>query len=234
MGSKVAGPSTHDSTPALEETEPGGLDSPRPRAQETPLAETLARGTGVGRYTVLDKIGSGGMGVVYAAFDPELDRRVALKVLHPGAQGSMGSTDGRNRLLREAQAMAKLTHPNVITVHDVGTFGERVFVAMEFVDGCTLRDWVKQELREWQDIVEVYVRAGRGLAAAHAVGLVHRDFKPDNVLVGNDGRVLVMDFGLARQSNVAPTTDAAISSGRLISSGPGASLAEPLLTRTGA
>ncbi len=230
----MTGPGTHDSTPALEETQPSDSGPPRPRPTEGSSAEPLPRGTDIGRYTVLERIGAGGMGVVYAAFDPELDRRVALKVLHPGSTGSLGSTDGRNRLLREAQAMAKLTHPNVITVHDVGTFGERVFVAMEFVDGCTLRDWVRQEPRAWQDIVDVYVRAGRGLAAAHAVGLVHRDFKPDNVLVGNDGRVLVMDFGLARQSNVAPTSDAALSSGRLVTPGPGSSLAEPHLTRTGA
>jgi len=230
----MAGPHTQDSTEALEETEPGGSEPRAAGVHEASATESLPRGSQVGRYTVLELIGSGGMGVVYAAFDPELDRRVALKVLHPGSQGSIGSTNGRNRLLREAQSMAKLTHPNVITVHDVGTFGDRVFVAMEFVDGTTLREWLKHEHREWPDIVEVFVRAGRGLAAAHAVGLVHRDFKPDNVLVGHDGRVLVMDFGLARQAgSVAPTVEAALSSGRLVTTGP-SSVPEPVLTRTGA
>ncbi len=164
--------------------------------------EPLRRGDSVGRYTVLERIGAGGMGVVYAAFDPQLDRRVALKVMHAGADGPTDSA-GRARLLREAQAMAKLSHPNVITVHDVGTYGERVFVAMEFIEGATLRDWMDSE-RAWPELVDAFVMAGRGLAAAHAAGLVHRDFKPDNVLMGNDGRVLVMDFGLARRA--APRT----------------------------
>jgi tetratricopeptide (TPR) repeat protein/predicted Ser/Thr protein kinase len=170
---------------------------PQPRALDT---VELDRGDSLGRYTVLERVGSGGMGVVYAAYDPQLDRRVALKVLHPGRDLEVGTSDGRSRLLREAQAMAKLSHPNVITVHDVGTLGDRVFVAMEFIDGATLREWLKQGHREWAEIVDVFVKAGRGLAAAHAAGLVHRDFKPDNVLVGRDGRVLVMDFGLARQT----------------------------------
>ncbi|MCA9712961.1 MAG: serine/threonine protein kinase, partial [Myxococcales bacterium] len=100
--------------------------------------------------------------------------------------------------------MAKLTHPNVIAVHDVGTYEGRVFIAMEFVDGPTLRTWLLQGPLEWNEIVEVFVKAGRGLAAAHAVGLVHRDFKPDNVLIGRGGRVLVMDFGLARQASSRP------------------------------
>ncbi|MEM6296820.1 MAG: serine/threonine-protein kinase [Myxococcota bacterium] len=164
--------------------------------------EPLSRGAHVGRYTVLDRIGAGGMGVVYAAFDPQLDRRVALKVMHANGSSTVDS-GGRARLLREAQAMAKLSHPNVITVHDVGTFDDRVFVAMEFIEGATLRDWFDSE-RRWSEIVDAFVSAGRGLAAAHAAGLVHRDFKPDNVLIGNDGRVLVMDFGLARQA--APHT----------------------------
>jgi eukaryotic-like serine/threonine-protein kinase len=178
---------------------------PRPNATDEPLA----RGSTVGRYTVLEKIGSGGMGVVYAAFDPQLDRKVALKVMHPRSAGTDHSRGSRQRLLREAQAMAKLSHPNVITVHDVGTFGQRVFVAMEFIEGCTLRAWLTSQTREWSDVVDAFVEAGRGLAAAHAAGLVHRDFKPDNVLMGmtgggggqTDGRVIVMDFGLARQAS---------------------------------
>ncbi|HWQ29245.1 MAG TPA: tetratricopeptide repeat protein [Dehalococcoidia bacterium] len=152
----------------------------------------LAPGTNVGRYLVLHLLGAGGMGVVYAAYDPELDRKVALKLLRPDA----GGAGARARLLREAQAMARLAHPNVIAVHDVGTYGDQVFVAMEFVEGATLRGWLEEAPRLWREILRVFVLAGRGLAAAHAAGLVHRDFKPDNVLIGRDGRPRVLDFGL--------------------------------------
>ena len=157
----------------------------------------LARGETVGRYVVLERIGAGGMGIVYAAYDPDLDRRVALKLLHGERSGSSG-TGGAARLLREGQAMARLSHPNVISVHDVGTHDGHVFVAMEYVDGVTLAAW-QQEPRSWREVLHVYLQAGRGIAAAHDAGLVHRDFKPANVLVGKDGRVRVLDFGLARQ-----------------------------------
>ncbi len=150
-------------------------------------------GTRVGRYLLEEELGRGGMGVVYAAHDPELDRKVAIKLLRTAtAEG----TEGKSRLQREAQAMAKLAHPNVIAVFDVGTSGDDVFVAMELCRGGTLRAY--QRARGWRDIVLAYVQAGRGLAAAHAAGLVHRDFKPDNVLVGTDGRMRVTDFGLVR------------------------------------
>ena len=163
-----------------------------PRARPV---ERLARGTAVGRYLVIDVLGAGGMGVVYAAFDPELDRKVAIKLLQGKAEGG---TD-QAWLLREAQAMARLQHPNVIAVHDVGTLpGHRVFVAMEYIDGVTLRHWLKGQERPWREVLPVMLAAGAGLAAAHAAGLVHRDFKPDNVLVGSDRRVRVLDFGLAR------------------------------------
>ncbi|HEY1556299.1 MAG TPA: serine/threonine-protein kinase [Kofleriaceae bacterium] len=156
--------------------------------------ERLARGALVGRYVVLDVVGEGGMGVVYAAYDPELDRKVAVKLL----QATTGGVD-QAWLTREAQAMARVTHPNVIAVFDVGTLpGDRVFVAMELVEGQTLRAWMKAKQRTWREVLPLLYAAGAGLAAAHAVGLVHRDFKPDNVLVGHDGRARVMDFGLAR------------------------------------
>ncbi len=174
-------------------TETSGEILPEPAAM-------LPQGAKLGRYVVIDRVGAGGMGVVYAAYDPELDRKVALKVLRRGILGG-GSGPGskqRDRLMREAQAMAKLSHPNVITVHDVGTFEDQVFLAMEFIDGQTLGAWLAETSRTWREILRVFVAAGKGLAAAHAVGLVHRDFKPDNVLLGNDGRVLVTDFGLAR------------------------------------
>ncbi|MCP3102477.1 serine/threonine-protein kinase [Myxococcus sp. K15C18031901] len=167
----------------------------------------------VGRYLLLKQLGEGGMGVVYAAYDPDLDRKVALKLLHPGKQHD--AEDARARLLREAQAMARVSHPNVIPVFDVGMWGDQVFVAMELVDGGTLSSWLKSGQRSWREILERYIAAGRGLEAAHAAGLVHRDFKPANVLVSRAGRVYVTDFGLARpvgdlQSDVEePTTEEA-------------------------
>jgi tetratricopeptide (TPR) repeat protein len=157
----------------------------------------LTRGTTVGHYLILDKLGEGGMGDVFSAFDPRLDRRIALKLLRGGA---VSAEEGKARLLREAQAMARLQHPNVIAVHDVGTFGDRVFLAMEFVEGETLSAYLRAP-RTYLEVLEVFAGAGRGLAAAHAAGLVHRDFKPDNVLIGQDGRPRVVDFGLARQSS---------------------------------
>jgi len=158
------------------------------------------RGEQVGRYLILEKVGQGGMGIVYAAWDPDLGRRVAIKLLRTDKVPAEGRTVGQARLLREAQAMARVSHPNVISVFDVSTLGESVFVAMEFVDGGTLRKWVKEKPRAWQEVLDVFTAAGRGLAGAHAAGLVHRDFKPDNVLIGTDGRIRVTDFGLARLS----------------------------------
>jgi eukaryotic-like serine/threonine-protein kinase len=152
----------------------------------------LERGDLVGRYVVLRELGAGGMGVVYAAYDPELDRKVALKLVRSGNAGG----DGWTRLLREAQALAKLSHRNVVGIHDVGTMGEQVWLAMELVQGLTLREWLKQP-RPWGDVLGVMRKAGRELAAAHAGGLLHRDFKPENVMVDERGRVRVMDFGLA-------------------------------------
>ncbi|MBP6743359.1 MAG: serine/threonine protein kinase, partial [Deltaproteobacteria bacterium] len=162
------------------------------------IDDELPRGAAIGRYIVLSCLGAGGMGVVYAAYDPELDRKVAIKLLRPSSGGSSNTGQGRVRLLREAQAMAKLTHPQVISVYDVGTLNEQVFIAMEFVDGGTLTNWLDNETRTLREIIGMFTLAGRGLQAAHSAGLVHRDFKPDNVLVDKDGRVRVMDFGLAR------------------------------------
>jgi tetratricopeptide (TPR) repeat protein len=156
------------------------------------------RGDVVGRYLVLDKVGSGGMGIVYAAYDPELDRKIALKLIRPGVRGR--AEVARARLLREAQALARLSHPAVIAVHDVGTFEDQVFVAMEFVDGIDMAKWLRKR-RSWQEVLPIIRVAGEGLAAAHAAGVIHRDFKPENVLIsreGTDGRVRVLDFGLAR------------------------------------
>ncbi|MGE6758187.1 serine/threonine-protein kinase [Corallococcus interemptor] len=151
----------------------------------------------VGRFVPLKVLGQGGMGVVYAAYDPDLDRKVALKLLRVKG-GHEDLEQGRARLLREAQAMARISHPNVIPVFEVGQWDQQVYVAMALVDGGTLRDWTKAKPRTWQELLDKYLAAGRGLEAAHAAGLVHRDFKPANVLVGKDGRVYVTDFGLAR------------------------------------
>src|SRR5215472_13521126 len=156
------------------------------------------RGSTLGRYIVLNELGGGGMGVVYAAYGPELDRKVGVKLLRAETAEHRKDSNARERLLREAQAMARLSHPNVIPVYDVGTLGEQVFIAMEFIDGRTLAHWLKEKQRGAREVLDVLIQAGKGLAAAHAAGLVHRDFKPDNVLIGRDGQVKVLDFGIAR------------------------------------
>jgi tetratricopeptide (TPR) repeat protein len=196
----------------LSDTTIGGADQVR----STPTR--IERGAEVGRYVVLDQLGRGGMGVVYAAFDPQLDRKVALKLLHTQADEGTDATSGRARLLREAQALAKLAHPNVITIHDVGfvsvprprpepgpsrdeAIAGSVFIAMEFIEGQTLGDWAEVG-RPWREVIAMYAAAGRGIAAAHRAGIVHRDFKPDNVMIGKDGRPRVLDFGLARAADL--------------------------------
>ncbi len=199
-----------------------------------PSDHGLTPGTRLGRYVVLEEIGQGGMGLVFSAYDPELNRKVALKLLRPNQSERKRA---RSRLLQEAQALAKLAHPNVITVYDVGTIGERVFVAMELIEGTTIKGWLAEKPRRWDQVLEVFIPAGRGLAAAHAANLVHRDFKPDNVLIGRDGRVRVMDFGLARpvNSEIGGTSDdddeRDLDDDR--SSEGNEALDEPLLTQTG-
>lgn len=152
--------------------------------------DVLRRGTSVGRYTILSVLGRGGNGLVYLALDPELDRRVAIKVL------SRGSADSAS-LLHEGRVAGSMAHPNVVRIFDVGDCGEEIFIAMEHLDGCTLADWLTEE-HPRPAIVEVLTQAGRGLSAAHRAGLVHGDFKPKNVMVTVDGRVVVLDFGLGR------------------------------------
>jgi tRNA A-37 threonylcarbamoyl transferase component Bud32 len=159
----------------------------------------LPRGASIGRYVVLGLVGRGGMGEVYAAYDHELDRKVAVKLLRVKPGNGLSLSEGRQRTLREAQAIARLSHSNVVIVYDVGTFEDQVFIAMEFVDGNTVTYWLQSQTRSWGEILKVFMAAGRGLQAAHDKELVHRDFKPDNVMVGKDGAVRVMDFGLARQ-----------------------------------
>src|SRR5690242_1088029 len=153
----------------------------------------MVAGAPLGGYQLLYVLGEGGMGVVWSAHDPDLDRTLAIKVL----KRSDAAPALRKRLLREARAMARLKHPNVLTVYEVGTEGDRDYIAMELVEGGSLDDWLSSR-PPFDSILDAVIAAGRGVAAAHAAGLVHRDFKPHNVLRSRQGRILVTDFGLAR------------------------------------
>ncbi len=183
-------------TPAAPEAPPIELERLRASVRSR-LFQTPQRPLRIGRFRVLRCIGQGGMGMVFAARDDELQRTVAIKLLRP----ELSRVDAR--LTEEAQALARLSHPNVVGVYDVGVHEGQRFIAMEYVDGCTLGVWLRGG-RTLEQILEVFIAAGRGLAAAHRVGLVHRDFKPDNVLVGHDGRPRILDFGLARPPDRAP------------------------------
>jgi tetratricopeptide (TPR) repeat protein len=165
--------------------------APSDRVEAQPA---FAPGSTIGHFRVVRELGAGGMGVVFEAHDPDLDRRVAIKVVR---DRNAGSAAGK-RLIAEAQAMARLAHPNVVGVHEVGTIDNQVFVVMELVRGDTLAGWLDRSPRPWREIIEVFVQAGQGLLAAHHAGLIHRDFKPSNVLIDLTGRARVGDFGLAR------------------------------------
>jgi len=206
-----AATSAHSPNSFAVETEATSADEEAPLAAgATPDRDDsglnhLPRGTTLGRYVLLEPIGAGGMGVVYSAFDPDLDRKVAVKLIRSDVSVNKSRDYLRARLLREAQIMAKISHPNVVTVLDVGTFASDrvdehapIFVAMEFVTGETMAEWLTRSKPRWSLALKMYRAAGRGLAAAHHAGLIHRDFKPSNVLVGRDGRVCVADFGIAR------------------------------------
>jgi tetratricopeptide (TPR) repeat protein len=228
---------TPDDLTPLEDT----LLHAGPPATRQPPQPSLDRGSTLGRYLVLDLLGRGGWGEVYSAFDPELDRKIAIKVMRPETAAETRDSEGRARLLREAQAMARLAHPNVIAVHDVGLLppspgvcDERVFIAMELVEGVTLRQWLEAERRSWRPVLDAFMQAGRGLAAAHAAGLIHRDFKPDNVLVGKDGRVRVLDFGLVRSEGIGDGAEPEATLQAALRAGAFESPLEVSLTRTGA
>ena len=187
-GRAEAGAPAFDATLSVSGSSGGRGEAP---AAEAPL-DTL------GRYRIERRLGAGAMGVVYQAHDPQLDRKVAIKVVHPRLSRR---ADAAERLLREARAMAKLRHPNVVSVYDAGTTDGQLFVAMELIEGTSLGELLRrrtpEEARDWERWFALMRDAGRGLAAAHAAGILHRDFKPDNVLVATDGRVCVGDFGLA-------------------------------------
>lgn len=185
--------------------DPGGVVTV-PEAEDAASADMPTR---LAHFEIVGRLGAGGMGVVFEARDAVLGRRVALKLLHPA------SSDGASvRLLREAQALAKLSHPNVVTVYEVGLAGDNPFVAMELVEGVTLREWTATD-RDWRDVIDVFVAVGHGLAAAHALGLVHRDFKPSNVFVDQRGIPKLGDFGLVGASDAeapaAPDSDPVLS-----------------------
>ncbi|HEX5058815.1 MAG TPA: serine/threonine-protein kinase [Kofleriaceae bacterium] len=182
-----------------------------------PTPASVQPGSRIGRYVIVDELGRGAMATVYRARDPELDREVALKLVHFRDGGTSAE-----RLLREARAMAKLTHPNVTRIYDVGTEGDAVFLAMELVAGMDLARWLRDS-HTWREVVAVFAAAADGLAAAHRQLLIHRDFKPANVLVGDDGRVLVSDFGLVHTPSEA---DRELAAGQVAD--------DVLLTRTGA
>lgn len=175
------------------------------RAESDTIADSSAMDSGssrvgqrFGRFAIVDVLGSGGMGTVFEAKDTTLDRPVALKLLHPDVDGQF-----QKRLLREAKALAKVSHPNVVQIFEAGLVDERAFIAMELVRGQDLAQW-QMEPRPWQECVDVYLQAARGLAAAHAEGLLHRDFKPGNCILDDSDRVRVLDFGLARKLDRGP------------------------------
>jgi serine/threonine protein kinase len=161
------------------------------------LFRKVAAPPSIGRYELLEILGSGGMGTVYAARDPQRDRKVAIKVVRTTESGE-AATSAEARLVREARLAARLHHPNVVEVLEQGLHDGCVFVVMELIDGVQLDRWLAMQARPWADVLTPFMQAGAGLAAAHAIGIVHRDFKPANVLVGTDGQARVLDFGLAR------------------------------------
>jgi formylglycine-generating enzyme required for sulfatase activity len=227
-----------DSPPTASTYESGGGDGNDALVSDD--LDILPRGSTIGRYLVLERLGAGAMGVVYAAYDPELDRKIALKLLRP--RTGEGDQERRQaRMVREAKAIAKLSHPNVVGIFDVGVHEGKVFMAMEYLAGGTLTDWMAAKKRPWRDTVKMFIEVGHGLAGAHVEGLIHRDFKPDNVLLDKNGVPKVVDFGLVRLSvGAADLTESGAtvteSSGRIEAQPPSPPVfaAETALTRTGA
>src|SRR5579872_5519931 len=157
-------------------------------------------GTHFGYYRIESHLGEGGMGTVYRALDIKLNRPVAIKFL----SGDLADAAARRRFQREAQMASSLNHPHILTVHDAGEFEGRQYLVTEFVDGGTLKDWVKAEKRTWRGMVELLTDVADGLAAAHAAGMTHRDIKPANILVARNGYAKLADFGLAKLTDITP------------------------------
>lgn len=176
--------------PNIEPSLKGTLPGPSSRPAKP------SGGRRFGPYVLKTRLGGGGMGDVYQAWEPARDRQIAVKLL----RRDMGADAAEQRLVREATAITQLDHPNVISIHDVGRVDGQVYLAMEWIKGESLDAWAA-EPRSWREIVSAYRSAGAGLAAAHSAGLVHRDFKPTNVMIGDDGRIVVMDFGLVRANS---------------------------------
>jgi hypothetical protein len=202
------------------------MEDARARAERTLFGR--AEPPRLGRFVLLKPIAGGGMGMIHRAYDPQLERTVALKLLHPR---QLGTASGRARLLAEARVLARLAHPNLVPVYDVVEVEDQIVIVMELVEGRPLAEWEPERRRSWREIVSVYVQAGHGLAAAHDLGIVHRDFKPANAIVGDDGRVRVLDFGLARFTGGPgdPGGDAPAAP----TSSPALADASPTLTATG-
>ncbi len=218
---------SNDATALAAGSDATAAASPNARRRPTrePGDERLDIGDQIGRYQITGVLGAGGMGVVYEARDPELDRLLAIKLLRDGARAAEHGLTAR--LVREAKALAQLAHPNVVAIHDVGEHAGRPFLAMELVRGATLRGWLEERARTWREIAGVFEQAARGLAAAHDANLIHRDFKPDNVMVGTDGRVRVTDFGLVRPAGVAEAVPASTRDGDALVTQTGALLGTP-------
>ena len=193
----MSGKPSRPDAPAADPTETIGPPAPAgdsPEPPGAPLSGILPAAETVGRYSVLAHLGSGGMGSVYTAYDPRLDRKVALKLV----RGDRNRPGEQHRLLQEARALAQLSHANVVRVYDVGWHEDRVFFAMELASGRNLWQWLKVRKRKWRRVFQLFAGVARGLAAAHRQGLVHRDLKPENILVGDDGEALIADFGLVK------------------------------------
>jgi tetratricopeptide (TPR) repeat protein len=221
-----------DTRPADEAT--GATIAETPRRRERQAARESLASARLGHFQLLEPIGSGGMGTVFSAYDLGLDRKVAIKLLDNDQASREHQLQRNQRLLREAQAMAKLSHPNVVPIFEVGLEGDRLFIAMEYVAGDTLAQWLETK-RTWQQIVDVFVQAGRGLAAAHEAGIIHRDFKPTNVLVDARGHARVSDFGIAlvgaaesgeQPRSSDPSIEVAVSAGDLTPPSTSAALTE--------
>src|SRR5579863_3800495 len=168
-----------------------------------PVESFIAPGVQIGQYRIEAKIGAGGMGMVFLALDTRLQRPVAIKVL----SDDLADAAAHRRFQREAQAASSLNHPHILTVYDAGEFEGRQFLITEFIDGGTLTDWARAEKRTWQEVVKLLVGVADGLAAAHAAGILHRDIKPDNILVGRNGYAKLSDFGLAKLEERSSTPD---------------------------